>query len=361
MALRPDLATFPELSYETFQHSLDREALIALKKIPLLQQIFKLFSEKLFERVMYLDKIANALKVSSEQYPSLHKQYIRMAQALDLRTLPTLFIETTESVNAFTFGMENYTIVICSGLIDIMDEDELLAVIGHELGHVKCDHMLYKTIAYFLTEFGTDVLQQSFPIFGQFATSGLKAALFEWSRKAELSCDRAALLATQNLDKLASALGKLAGFSKNLTEPFNLKAIREQAHEYQEVDGSSIFLKLIKVALLSERTHPHTVIRIDEIYKWAESKEYNQIITGNYRRLTSNPVKTLAPPLETPAGLFCSKCKFISNSDAAFCVGCGGNLRNAQLVCGDPSCKTLVERIWKACPGCGRKLQGAPS
>ena len=57
----------------------------------------------------------------------------------------------TWALYAFAIGMEKHTIVITSGLVELLEDDELRFVIGHELGHIKSGHMLYRTMAVFLS------------------------------------------------------------------------------------------------------------------------------------------------------------------------------------------------------------------
>lgn len=140
------------------------------------------------ERYIRIKHTSSSIRVNLRHYPSLHKRYVRMALALDVRKLPELYITTSMQINAFAMGMESYSIVVCSALIDLMTEDELLAIIGHELGHVKCDLVLYNSAANVLHNFGNAIIEQALPMgLGQVASVGLQLALLDWSRKAKLS------------------------------------------------------------------------------------------------------------------------------------------------------------------------------
>ena len=215
---------FPRLSHHAFQHPLDSQALAVLKNVPALPTVIKFLSEKTTERFHHARRMSQSLRVNAQQYPSLYKKYVRLAQVLDVRQLPSLFIENKPVINAYAMGMENYSIVLASGLVDAMEDEEVLAILGHELGHVKCDHMLYNSMAHQLSAFGS--MGASFlseiPFLGKAISGGLGLALYEWSRKAEFSCDRAALLATQDVGAVASALAKLAGFSKRYAHEMSL-------------------------------------------------------------------------------------------------------------------------------------------
>jgi Zn-dependent protease with chaperone function len=358
MPLKSDLKEFPNISHVAFQHQLDRQATESLKKVPLLPQFTRFLSEKIAERYMRIKHTSSSIKVGPNQYPSLYKQYVRMAQVLDVRKLPGLHISTEMQINAFAMGMENYSIVICSALIDVMTEDELLAIIGHELGHVKCDHVLYNSAANALRNFGTAIIEQALPMgMGQIASLGMQLALLDWSRKAELSCDRAALIATQNPEAVAGALGKLAGYSKHLSENINLDEVKVQAAQYHEIGEDSLIDKMMKLYLYIHETHPYPTVRVKEISSWAESSEYENILNGEYRKLgEENKLRLVAQKLTTPRGKLCpnAKCQQMSSEADSFCSYCSANLRGAQLACAQ--CAKVVNQEWRMCASCGSKL-----
>ncbi len=358
MSLQPHLQEFPGLSHQAFQHPLDRQALAALEKVPLLPQAVTFVSSSFFERLLHIEHISDNTRVTAQQYPSLYRQYLKLAAVLDVKRLPDLYIDTTPVVNAYATGCHNYFIVVNSGLIDILTEDELLAILGHELGHVKCEHMLYTTLAQFLRDYGVDILNQFIPVgLGAIAGQGLQLALMEWYRKAEFSCDRAALIATQDVESISSALAKLAGYSKHLDGNLNLEEIMRQANDYQEIGAESKVEKVLKLYVLLNKTHPYPVVRVKEIQRWSESPEYAQILAGNYKQLAAQVQRPAGmQPLTTPTGVKCTnqKCGRVWAPGTGFCGKCSTNLRNAPVVCGN--CFTVIHATWKVCNACGNTL-----
>jgi Zn-dependent protease with chaperone function len=308
MPLRPDLKVLPELSHQAFQHQLDRQATQSLSKVPLIAAFTRFLSEKVAERYMRIKHTSSSIRVNARQYPSLHRQYVKMALTLDVRKLPELYITTSMQINAFAMGMENYSIVICSALIDMMTEDELLAIIGHELGHVKCDHVLYNSAANSLRNFGTAIIEQALPMgVGQVASLGLQLALLDWSRKAEA---------------VAGALGKLAGYSKNLEDDLNLEEVINQADRYHEIGEDSMIEKLMKLYSYVQETHPYPTVRVSEITKWAQSEEYERILSGQYRKLGDTGAMQLGNrrKLSTPRGLRSVRARATRTAPSATCA-----------------------------------------
>ena len=204
---------FPHMTSAAFEHPADRAALEALKKIPLLDIAFTKFLELGLERILRIQLMGSAIHVTPKQCSKVYKLFKEAADILDMHE-PDLFLMGNPTANAYTFGVERPFIVIQSGLVDMLTEEELMGVLGHELGHVKAGHVLYRSMAYFLAQ-----LAKSFLGLGQFASYGLAIAMYDWSRKAELTADRAELLVTQDVETCIRINMKLAGqtVSRNLS------------------------------------------------------------------------------------------------------------------------------------------------
>jgi Zn-dependent protease with chaperone function len=284
MSLSQSLIRFPDISPRSFQHKDDQIAnLNALQNLAVpIKAIHSWFDEKYFR----IQIVPTCIEVSSRQYPSLWKQYIRMAEALSIYDPPKLYISTSPEVNAFTAGMEKHYIVLYSGLVDLLSEDELLVAIGHELGHIKSEHLLYSSLAQLLLTFGTDFMNTlPIPYIKPVFEIAAVLTLLEWYRKAEFSCDRAALLATQNENAVCSTLAKLAGYSKNLKDEINIEAVKEQAFKYKNIGSESWSDQAIKVFCLLKQTHPYPILRVSELATWAMSSEYHSILDGKYKKI----------------------------------------------------------------------------
>jgi Zn-dependent protease with chaperone function len=199
------------------------------------------------------------------------------AYVLDMDKVPELFITQTPLVNAMALGTNTPFIVLNSGLVDLLDAEELRAVIGHELGHVLSGHAVYRTMLYNLILLASRIAWM--PI-GYLGLRAIIWGLEEWYRKSELSCDRAGLLAGQDVDASRRVLMKLAGGSR-LAE-MNADAFHDQAREYDAApDLRDSILKLLQ---LQGNTHPFAVVRFAELDHWIASGEYDRILGGDYPR-----------------------------------------------------------------------------
>jgi Zn-dependent protease with chaperone function/RNA polymerase subunit RPABC4/transcription elongation factor Spt4 len=342
---------FPHLSPAAFQHPADVQAIANLRKVPLLAPLIKFISSSVFEKQMRLMSISSAVRLGPNQARSIYQKFEQAAAILDLPDLPELYVSSQYVINATAFGVHKYQITLYAGLIDFLTEEELLAVIGHELGHVKCQHMLYKTMAYLLRFLGTEVLYNLLPAgTGMLATIPLQMAILHWERMAEFSCDRAALLVVQDQAVVASALAKLAGGSKKILPELNLDEVVQQAQEY-DASSEGLVEKLVQINLMLVQTHPFPIVRAREIMNWAGSEQYQAILAGNYVQEATSPALLLTEP----SGKVCPSCGRVVNASAQLCLGCGSSLKGARRVCAQ--CGIKVFSTWETCPGCGSHLQ----
>jgi Zn-dependent protease with chaperone function len=268
---------FPEISTRAWEHPADRSALVALRKLSGFDDVLKKLAGLVSERAIRLMFLATAVKTSERQFPELYDMVRDAAYVLDLEQVPDLYVTQDPTVNAYTIGIDTPIIVITSGLVELLDEEELRSVIGHEVGHAMSGHAVYRTMLMILTNIATRI---AWVPLGNLAIMALVTALKEWFRKAELSSDRAGLLAGQDPQASMRALMKLAG-GHNLAE-MNVDAFLEQAEEYERAgDLRDGVLKLLQ---LLPQTHPFAVVRVAQLKKWAESDEYRSILAGAYPR-----------------------------------------------------------------------------
>jgi Zn-dependent protease with chaperone function len=274
----PDRARvrLPGISSRAYEHPADRSALVALRKLSgfdiLLKRLFGLFNERAFR----LTFLASSVRVSERQFPHIHELVRDGSYILDLPEVPECYVIQTPLVNAMALGRDKPFIVITTGMVDLYDPEELRWVVGHELGHILSGHALYQTMLLILLRWATRAA--FLPI--ALALTAIIWGLEEWFRKSELSCDRAGLLAGQDLDAARRALMKLAGGAQ-LSE-LNPDAFREQAREYDAVPD--LRDSILKILQLQGNTHPFAVVRFGELDYWATHGEYERILGGDYPR-----------------------------------------------------------------------------
>jgi Zn-dependent protease with chaperone function len=261
------------LKADDFRHPLDLEATQALKGVPGLDLMVRNLLGPLAEQFFYLNNIAASVLVGENQLPHLHQLLVDACKTLDL-DLPQLYVHQHPVPNAYTFAMRGKQpfIVLHTSLIDMLTPEEIQAVIAHELGHLKCEHSVY------LTPINIIILAANLiPTWGSVIAQSLQAQLMEWLRCAEFTCDRAALLATQNPRVVMSVLMKLAGGSPTLAPQLNLDAFIAQARAYDAISNTELG-EMLKSAQTAQLTHPVPVLRAREIDRWASSQTYQTLL-----------------------------------------------------------------------------------
>ena len=143
---RKQLKTFPGLAAAEFQHPHDAAATEALASVPGLDMVVSKVLEYGLERIYYLENLADNVRVTERMLPRLHRYLGWGCRILDVEE-PELYVNLDPVPNAYTFGHKRPFIVLTSGLIDLLGDEELLFTIGHELGHIKAGHVLYTMLA----------------------------------------------------------------------------------------------------------------------------------------------------------------------------------------------------------------------
>lgn len=257
----------------------------ALERIPVMDTVIRAVSKHLIEKVHLVEATGQMVRVTPRQMPRIYDMFRESAEILDIRPLPRIYLDTAYTVNAQALGIEQYTITLNSGLVDLLTEEELLAVIGHEMTHIKCNHVLYRTLAVVLERISHQILVGFLGI-GRLAVMPLRAALLAWFRKAELSADRGALLVVQDPVIVARALAKLAGASRSMMDELDMDEIYRQGEEYEQEFDEKLTTTVIKYWRELQMTHPVPIYRAKLITDWADSDDYHAILDGEYERVS---------------------------------------------------------------------------
>ncbi|MCL2551212.1 MAG: M48 family metallopeptidase [Actinomycetia bacterium] len=272
---------FPDISSRAYEHPADRSALVALRKLTGFDTVFKALSGLLPERSLRLLFLSDSVRVSDEQFAHLNAMLRDACYILDLEKVPLMYVTQDPKPNAMCIGMDEPIIVVTTGLVELLDEEEMRAVVGHEVGHALSGHAVYRTILLFLTNLA---LRVAWIPLGNLAVLALVTALREWFRKSELSADRAGLLVGQDLQASMRGLMKIAG--GNHLHEMNVDAFLKQADEYES--SGDLRDSVLKILNVLPRSHPFTTVRAAELRKWAASRDYQRLMDGHYPRRTED-------------------------------------------------------------------------
>ncbi len=269
---------FADLSKHEYVHPADSKALAALRAIPgvdtALRKLLAVTGESAI-RVMFM---ASAVKVTPKQCPDLHAKLQIACTTLGV-DMPELYIQQNPTVNAFTGGVEKPIIVLHTSLIERLSDEETLAVIAHEVGHIHAEHVLYLTAARLIEALANASIARLIPgaeIIKFLISAGISGALLAWARRAELSCDRAALLVTQDPHVIGRTMMKLCGGT--LASKIDYDLFLEQAREFQKNYDEKKLDKFWADILNAGLSHPFPIWRVSEILKWVDDGQYAELM-----------------------------------------------------------------------------------
>ncbi|MFV2020006.1 M48 family metallopeptidase [Micromonospora sp. LOL_023] len=282
------------ISSRAWEHPADRGALTALRELRGFDDVVKTFFGMWNERAFRLSYLASSVRVDHRQYPRVHRLFAEAAATLDVPELPELFVTQSPVLGAQAIGLDKPFIVINTACVQQFDDEELRTLLGHELGHVRSGHAVYQTILAILTRWAANL---SWLPVGAIALRAIIAAMLEWWRKAELSGDRAGLLAGQDPAASLRLLMKLAG-GGDLSQ-IDTAAFLEQAAEYE--GGGDLRDSMHKLRMTAWSTHPVPVARAAALRQWIDSGGYGQVLAGEYPRRDDDSTASVTEEIKAAA------------------------------------------------------------
>ena len=285
------------LKPEDFEHPGEKAAMAVLRKIPLLD----IAVSKFMDMQLQLRMIAEAsggyfrvtekvkkIKTKSEENvtkptflhpfcsektnPRLYHLYQLALARLDMPKEYPLFCKLGYDYNAYTTGVEDPIVVIHSSTVANTD-GEMLHLLGHELGHIKCGHLLYYQLANQI-----NAVLASFGGIAATAAAGLQYAIMDWNRKAEYSADRAGLIAAADLDAVLDETMIMLGRSDKIPDMnFSADAVMKQIDDFEM--GTSDFVgMMLYAAFTAQASHPWSILRLRQLKDWYDSGEYAEVV-----------------------------------------------------------------------------------
>jgi Zn-dependent protease with chaperone function len=285
----------PQISAEAFISPRDRAALASLQQMPLLPQLVRKFNEVAGDRIAYLQSSAASVRCGPRQLPTLNRLLVEACEILDVPE-PELYLQREAHDYGYTAGVSRPFVVLTSASVEEFTNEELLFVIGHELGHIKCRHVLYQMMGRLLLPLLEAVGSVTLGM-GQLAGAGLVSGFYEWLRQAEFSSDRAGLLVCQDARVACTAIMKLGGGGTRLAAEMSVDQFLEQARHHAEGASAEGIAKALLFFLYNwQLTHPQVVFRARELDQWVQSGEYERILGGEYAREEATGSKSAPEP-----------------------------------------------------------------
>lgn len=339
---------FPFISADAFVSQTDKAALHNLQKMPLLPLVVRKFNEYAVDKIFYVKNSAESVRCGEKQFPTLYRLMQEAAEILHVPE-PELYVKYDPTYNAYTAGVNRPFITIHSSLINSFTDDELLFVLGHEIGHIKCGHVLYQMMGRMLIPLLEAIGDMTLGL-GKLAGVGLVAGFYEWMRQAEFSCDRAGLLVCQNDRTALSATMKLGCGSTRFNSEMDLDAFLEQARNHSEQAGLEGVAKALLFLMYTwQLDHPQVVFRAKWLDEWIASGAYQTILSGRY-------AQDMTGGSQMGEQVQCKNCKITVSATVRFCPSCGSDLQSnapPNAVSNCKSCGSPMLAGARFCTECG--------
>jgi Zn-dependent protease with chaperone function len=237
---------------------------------PLIPVILILFSA-IWIKIGQKQLLGNTIKVSENNIPRIFNASKIVAKKISMKR-PDVFVKQSPELNAYAIGVfGDKSVVLHSALVKIMNDDELLSILGHEFSHIKCGHTVWNTII------GTKNLVQ-IPLLSKC----LEFLFLYWSRIAEYTADRGGLISCRNLKATTTSFIKLA-VGKTLASEINVDDFLNQ------LEKERVATQMAGVLL----THPYLADRIMRLSDFYSSDIYKNICNNTFKREDHKTNETL--------------------------------------------------------------------
>ncbi|MBW3653416.1 MAG: M48 family metallopeptidase [Actinobacteria bacterium] len=265
------------ISPKAYEHPADRAATAALGSIPMLDYVVRKLIEFGYERALRQTYLGAGVRLGTDQLPDIWTRYQHVLGVLDMPEEYDLYLTAEPVLNAMAIGSGKPILVLNSGTVELLGDDQLEGVIAHEVAHILSDHVLYRTALQILLRL---TWQTRLPMGAGLPLMAVQYALLEWSRATELTCDRAAAIVTRDPRLVCKLLMTMSAGAK--ASDLNLDAFMRQAMEYTEQGEGLDRLQRLLTDL--RQTHSLPVKRVHELLAWVREGEYDRIIGGEYVR-----------------------------------------------------------------------------
>lgn len=242
----------------------------------------------------------HCMKVDKDILPEFYALCQEVKQQLNFKEPVDFYVTGDSSLNAFSVAAENegqpHIVNINSSMFDLMSEDELRFVIGHELGHIINKDSSLKRLLFFV--FPPDTTTP--PITLQY-----KIRLHD--QLAELVADRYGFLANRNLNACVTAFFKMASGLDLGKMNVSIEALLD--------DNSKRLDYFLKGKGLSRYDHPVNPIRVQAIHLFATAKD-EQALEARMDELINILLKVGNSPLDEDLSYFIASAGLIvANAD----------------------------------------------
>lgn len=218
--------------------------------------------------------LATGIHVSRNTYPELYAIVEECAAKLNIPVPYVIISDQVRGINACTAGTDQFAFIAISSMLPlVLNADELKFVIGHECGHLALGHVVYHTALSMMGAAGGLL-----PLVGNIIAKTISYPLNAWSRRSEISADRAGLICCGDVQVAKRSLFKLEAGLMNI----NSVDIDAYVRECEAMLENSTLGKLNEFFM----SHPIIPKRIKAIDLFANSVVYAKAMGMDAKQLS---------------------------------------------------------------------------
>ena len=317
-----------------FEHPSMQQMNQTLRRSLVLNRMAESISQKVGKP--WYESCFNSVQTTDKQYARVFELAMIAARRIGFSQAPAVYIEADRGYQSNTYGSEKDAFVnIGTFLPKLLNDRELLFILGHEFGHLKCHHALWTTVSMFLVGQARGNLMSegilsyvSNPL--KIIESGVESVISSWMRVADLTADRAALLVSGDIGLARRTLFLLYFRSRKELDEVDVDEWTKQ----QEAQAST----MTKVSQLVTSATPYLGLRLRALEEFYASPRYSD----------------LRNKVETGSGL-----------DLGALFDAGGGLKKFAKQVKSPAAPPVpppkpaakkVKVVEGACPKCGRRF-----
>jgi len=256
-----------------FEHPSDRVTLAAVRALPGIETLTSKAVD-FFNKSDAMALMGSAVLVTPRSMPQIYKTLEEACEILDVCPIPMLYVKFGP-LESHTLGAKEPYIVLASIAISLCNHDELLFLLGHELGHIKAGHVPYHTLAKTMKDGASVASGITLGLSQLVFDAALSPPLALWSRRSEYTADRAGYLVCQDREVALRALMKLSGYPPTFYKGMRTHSIVAQAHRFQDRLAEHTADRFFNISNLWSANHPFTVVRAYELLEWLQEDGYD--------------------------------------------------------------------------------------
>jgi Zn-dependent protease with chaperone function len=268
---------FPAPTYELPPKDYEHPSMQKMNQLLRGSVMLRKTAESLSKKVgkPWYESTFNSILATEKRYPRVYELGRIAAQRLVVKELPSVYVELDRGYQSATYGSEHDAFVnVGSFLPRFLNDQELLFVLGHEVGHLACQHALWTTVSMFLVgQQRSNLMAEgvmgflSNPL--KIVESGVESIVTNWMRVADFTADRAALLVVGSFDTAKRAIFLLHLKSRKELDEMDIDEWVSQAEAQDQ--------SMSKLSQMMTSATPYLGTRLIELRKFAQSPQYEAL------------------------------------------------------------------------------------